>query len=91
MKELGATNLHREAYMYKRTLLMLLMALPLFATGANLTWNQAQSDRPIGTRSSSSSRNAAAQPLELPAPIMAARDRQGERQCSWLGTCSESE
>ena len=90
MKELGATNLHGEAYMYKRTLLMLLMALPLFVTGANLTWNQAESDRAIGTRETSSSRNAAAQPLQLAAPIIAARDEQTE-QCRWLGTCPEPE
>ena len=87
MKELGATNIHGEGYMYKRTLLMLLMALPLFVTGANLALSPGDSDRAFGTRSTSSSRNSAApQPLQLADPIIAARDEQTE-QCRWLGTC----
>jgi len=68
--------------MYKRTLLMLLMALPLFVTGAKLTLTHA--DSAIASRSGSA---AAEQPPELAAPIMiAARDEQTE-QCRWLGTC----
>ncbi|MGK7903417.1 MAG: hypothetical protein AB4352_18830 [Hormoscilla sp.] len=88
MKELGAPNIHGEGYMYKRTLLMVLMALPLFVTGANLTWTHGDSE---GTRETSSSRNAAAEaPLQLVAPTIAARDEQTE-QCRWLGTCPEPE
>ena len=91
MKKLGATNIHGEGYMYKRAFLMLLMALPLFVTGANLTLTHAESDRAIGTRETSSSRNAAAaDPLQLAAPIIAARDEQTE-QCRWLGTCPDPE
>lgn len=70
---------------------MVLMALPLFATGANLTWTHGDSDRAIGTRSTSSSINAATgQPLQLAVPIIAARDEQTE-QCRWLGTCRDPE
>lgn len=74
MNKLGAAKIHGEGYMYKKTLLMLLMALPLFVTGAKLSWTHADEA-------------AAEQPDHLAARmIIAARDEQTE-QCRWLGTC----
>jgi len=87
MNKLGVANIHGEGYMYKRTLLMLLMALPLFVTGAKLSWNHA--DGAIDRGSSPTSRSglaAAEQPDHLADRIIAARDEQTE-QCRWLGTC----
>lgn len=74
MNKLGAAKIHGEGYMYKKTLLMLLIALPLFVTGAKSSWTHAEDA-------------ATEQPPDLaPRMIIAARDEQTE-QCRWLGTC----
>lgn len=89
MKQLGAANILGVGYMYKTTLCLLLMGLPLFV-GTNLRLTHGEGTG-VTLTDSSSANSAAEQPSGLAAPmIIAARDEQTE-QCYWLGTCPEPE